>query len=162
MKGTSVMAGYRRYLSKKHLRGLYLEPYVKYLHHTGDGIGNTTLNGEAVSMHFTNDYKGIGLGAQLGAQFIISKRIVIDLFFLGPEINSAKDNFKAVEITNAIPWNEVQANEAQKDIKDFVDQFPFVGNKTTVTVDKSNRTVTAGFKGALPGVRAGVSFGIAL
>jgi hypothetical protein len=101
------------------------------------------------------------VGAQLGAQFIIAKRIVIDLFFLGPEINSATNNFKTVEVSSTIPWTYVQTNEAAQNIKDFVNKFPFIRNKVTVMVDQPNKTVSADFKGALPGFRAGVSFGIA-
>jgi hypothetical protein len=113
-------------------------------------------------MNFTNDYNGVGVGAQLGAQFFIGKRFVIDLFFLGPEINSARNNFKAIEVTNTIPWTAVQAQDAEKDIRDFINQFPFIRNNTTVKVDQQNRTVTADFNGPLPGFRAGISLGIAL
>lgn len=161
MKATSFLAGYRTYLSKKQLRGLYLEPYFKYVHHTAEGIGNATLSGDPVIMDFTNNYNGIGVGAQLGAQFIIGKRFVIDLFFLGPEINSARDDFKAVETSHSLPWTSVQADEAEKDIRDFVNKFPFIRNKVDVMVDKTNRTVTTNFKGIVPGLRVGVSLGVA-
>ena len=162
MKAISFLTGYRTYLSKKHMKGLYFEPYFKYVHHTAEGAGNGTLNAQAVVFNFTNNYNGVGIGAQLGAQFIIGKRFVVDLFFLGPEINSARNNFKAVEITNSIPWTTVQASEAEKDIRDFIDQFPFIRNKVNVMVNRDNRTVTANFKGALPGIRTGVSLGILL
>lgn len=162
MKATSFLAGYRMYLSKsKHLKGIYLEPFFKYVHHTSEGIGQGTLNNRTVTMSFTNNYNGFGVGAQLGAQFLIGKRFVIDLFLLGPEINSAKNNFKAVEVTNSIPWTHVEANEAEQDIRNFLDQFPFIRNKTDIMVNQASKTVTADFKGALPGIRTGVSFGIA-
>jgi hypothetical protein len=161
MKATSFLAGYRTYLSKNQLKGLYFEPYFKYVHQTAEGVGNGTLSGEPVAMDFTNDYNGLGIGAQLGAQFLIGKHFVIDLFFLGPEINSARDNFKAVEISNTLPWTSVQADEAEKDIRDFVNKFPFIRNKVGVMVDKTSRSVTTNFEGALPGFRAGVSFGVA-
>jgi hypothetical protein len=159
LKATSFLAGYRIYLSKKHLRGMYFEPFFKYVHHTAEGIGNGTLTGQPVVMDFTNDYNGAGVGAQLGAQFFIGKRFVIDLFFLGPEINSARNNFKAVEVSNTLPWTSIQASEAEKDIRDFIDKFPFVRNRTNIAVDRDNKTVRADFKGALPGIRTGVSFG---
>ena len=159
LKATSFLAGYRIYLSKKHMRGMYFEPFFKYVHHMAEGTGYGTLTGQPVVMDFTNSYNGFGIGAQLGAQFFIGKRFVIDLFFLGPEINSAKNNFKAVEISNSLPWTTVQASEAEKDIRDFIDKFPFIRNRTDVVVDQTNKTVTADFKGALPGLRTGVSFG---
>lgn len=161
MRATSFLAGYRTYLSKKHMKGLYFEPYFKYVHHTSEGMGNTTLGGDKVVMNFTNDYNGVGVGAQLGIQFLISKKFVIDLFFLGPEINSAKNNFKAVEVSTTLPWTSIQASEAEQNIRDFIDKFPFIRHKVNVMVDQTNKTVIADFKGALPGYRIGVSFGVA-
>jgi hypothetical protein len=161
LKATSFLAGYRMYLSKKHLKGLYFEPFFKYVHHTSEGNANSSLNGRPVRFGFTNDYNGVGVGAQLGAQFLIKNRFVIDLFFLGPEINSATNNFKAVELTSTISWTSIEASEAEQDIRDFINDFPFIRNKTDVMVDKDNRTVTADFKGALPGMRIGISFGVA-
>ena len=160
MKAMSFLAGYRTYLSKKTMSGLYFEPFFKYVHHTSEGIGNSLLSGEPVRMNFTNEYSGIGVGAQLGVQFLIKKRIAIDVFFLGPEINSARNNFRAVEISNTIPWSNVQAAEAARDITDFIDQFPFIRNKTTVMVNQQNKTVSADFKGVVPGIRTGVSIGV--
>ena len=161
MKATSFFAGYRTYLSHKHMRGLYFEPYFKYVQHTSDGVGNSTLGSDNVVMNFSNEYNGVGIGAQLGTQFLIRKKLVIDLFFLGPEINFSKDNFMAVETSSTIPWTSVQASDAEKKIRDFVNQFPFVRNKTTVAVDQNKKIVTADFKGVIPGYRIGVSFGFA-
>ena len=161
MKATSFLAGYRTYLSKKHMKGLYFEPYFKWVHHTSEGIGNADLSGDKVVMNFTNDYNGAGIGIQLGTQFLISKKFVIDLFFLGPEINSAKNNFKAVEVSTTIPWTSVQASEAEQNLRDFIDQFPFIRHRVNIMVDQNHKTVLADFKGALPGYRIGVSFGFA-
>lgn len=162
MKTTSFMAGYRTYLSKRHMKGFYFEPFFKYVHHSSEGTGNAVINGQTVVMDFANNYDGIGIGAQLGVQFLIKKRVVIDLFFLGPEINAARNKFRSVETSDAIPWTQVEASEAEHDIREFIDQFPFVRNKVNIMVDKENKTVTADFKGAVPGIRTGVSIGIAL
>lgn len=162
MKATSVAAGYRMYLSQKHRRGLYLEPFVKYVHHQSEGLGTGTPEGKRAAMQFTNQYKALGAGAQLGAQFLLSKRVVMDLFFLGPEINAATNTLRAQEVTHTIAWNEVEARDAEDVLRAFVNQFPFVRNRTTITVDQNNRTVTGAFKGALPGYRAGISVGITL
>lgn len=161
LKATSFMAGYRVYLSKQPLKGIYVEPFLKYVHHTAEGIGNSTLGMRNVNMDFDNDYDAFGVGAQLGAQFRIAKRFVIDLFLIGPEINAAKNTFKARETSNAIPWTSIEAKDAEQQVKNFIDDLPFVRNNTIVTVDKANKTIIADFKGALPGFRTGVSFGIA-
>jgi hypothetical protein len=161
MRAISFLAGYRTYLSKKHMKGLYFEPYFKYVHHISEGTGITVLTGDRVVMNFTNDYNAVGLGAELGVQFIVAKKILIDFFFLGPEINSAKNSFKAVETTSTLAWTHIQASEAEQDIVDFIDQFPFIRKKVDVMVDQSNKTVFANFKGGLPGYRIGISFGFA-
>jgi len=162
MKAFSFLAGYRKYLSKQILKGLYIEPFFTYAHHTSDGTGEGKLDNQPVTMNFTNDYNGIGVGVQLGAQFIIAKRLVIDLFFLGPQLTSSTNNFRAIDPYNSVSWTTIQADEAEQDIKVFLNQFPFIKNKVGVHVDKTNRTVMADFKGALVGVRFGVSIGIAL
>ncbi len=161
LKAMSFLAGYRIYLSKKHFRGLYLEPFFKYVNHSSEGEGSGTLNSNPVRFNFTNEYNAAGIGAQLGAQFLINKHFVIDLFFFGPEINSARNNFKASEQTRTLPWTSAEAREAENDIRNFLDQFPFVRNNTNVMIDQNNRIVTATFQGALPGIRTGFSIGYA-
>ncbi len=161
MKAFSFLAGFRNYFSKKKLSGLYLEPYFKYVHHLSDGLGETTLDNEPVTLDFTNTYNAFGVGAQLGAQFIIANRFVIDLFFLGPEINAATNNFRALDPDGSEKWTNIEASQAQADIKEFLNQFPFIRNRVDVLVDKDNKTVNADFKGVVGGIRFGVSFGIA-
>jgi cellobiose-specific phosphotransferase system component IIB len=161
LKATSFMAGYRIYLSRQQLKGVYFEPFFKYVHHSAEGTNNTSLAARNVTMFLTNDYNAFGVGAQLGAQFRVAKRFVIDLFLIGPEINSASNNFKARETSSIIPWTMIEAQDAERQVKDFIDDFPFVRNHTTVVVDRDNKTVHADFKGALPGFRTGVSFGFA-
>ncbi len=162
MKAFSFLAGYRKYLSKQMLKGFYVEPFFTYAHHTSDGTGEGKLDNQPVTMDFTNAYNGIGVGVQLGSQFIIAKRFVIDLFFFGPQLTSSRNNFRAIDYNDATAWNSIQADEAEQDIKDFLNQFPFIKNKVNVQVDTPNKTVKADFNGALLGLRFGVSFGIAL
>ncbi len=162
MKAVSFLAGFRRYLSKQVLRGFYIEPFFTYVHHTSDGTGEGELDGQPVTMDFANAYNGVGFGVQLGAQFILAKRLAIDLFFLGPQLTSSINNFRAIDPYHSGAWTNIQADEAEQDIKDFLNQFPFIRNKVDVHVDNMNRTVTADFNGPLMGIRFGVSIGIAL
>jgi len=161
MKATSFLAGYRTYLSKKHLHGWYYEPYFKYVHQTGEGTETGMLNNRPATFSFTNDYNGVGVGVQLGTQFLIGKHFVIDLFLLGPEINSATNSFKAMEVSSTMPWTYHDARETENNIRNFIDQFPFIRKRTNIFVDSENKRVSADFKGALPGIRTGVSIGFA-
>lgn len=160
LKATSFQGGYRIYLSKNIMKGLYLEPFLKYVKLNSTGTGEGTLDNEPVLFNFTNTYEGFGAGVQLGAQFLVGERFVIDLFFLGPELNVSNSHLKAVEASNTIPWTTVQAADAEAQIRSFINQFPFIKNNTEITVDKERKTVLADFKGLLPGIRSGVSFGI--
>jgi hypothetical protein len=162
MKASTFLAGYRVYLSKKQLKGLYFEPYFKYVHHSSEGSSTGKLSYRNVNWNFTNEYNGTGLGVQLGSQFLIGKRFIIDLFFLGPEINAASNQFKAVEKGSNIVWTPSESQEAEREIKDFINKFPFLKNNTSVMIDAANHTVTADFKGAIPGFRIGVALGVAL
>lgn len=156
----SFLGGYRIYLSRERFKGFYVEPFIKYLNHSTEGTAKGELSGDPVLMAIKNDYSAIGTGAQLGVQFLISKRFILDIYFFGPELNYATDEFRSVEVTNTISWTTVEANEAEQDIRDFIDQFPFIRNRVTVEVNSSAKTVNADFKGWLPGLRGGISLGI--
>lgn len=161
MKATTFLAGYRMYLSQRHLSGIYLEPFFKYIHHSSEGVGTGTLDNRSATFNFANEYNAMGLGAQLGAQFLIQNRFVIDLFLIGPEFDMASNNLRAVEVSGNGSWTTLEAAQAEASVKRFVNDIPFIRNRTDIMVDKENRLITARFRGPLPGFRAGISFGIA-
>ena len=158
----SFLAGYRHYFGKKPHSGMYIEPYYKYLHHQARGTLNGDLNGESATFNTHTDYKGMGVGAQLGVQFLIVDRICMDFFILGPEINSAKFYTTATDVSSTIPWTTVDADEAEQDIKDVLKDIPLVGKKIGVQVDQNAKTVTTSYKGFVPGLRFGASIGFRL
>ncbi|MBS1574331.1 MAG: DUF3575 domain-containing protein [Bacteroidetes bacterium] len=161
MKAFSFMTGYRHYLSKRKLSGFYYEPYFKYVHQTAGGLGETTLDNQPVTLNFTNTYNAFGFGLQLGTQFIIHKRFVLDLFFLGPEINSVNNSFRAIDPAGSESWTNIEASQAEGDIRNFLDQFPFIKNRVDVKVDKNNKSVNADFNGWVGALRFGFSIGYA-
>jgi len=161
-KAFSILAGYRRYLGKKSCSGLYLEPFIKYLAHETSGILDGDLSGEKAQFKTITKYEAFGGGIQLGVQFIIAKRIAVDLFFLGPEANSAKFNSTATDIASNIPWTFVKANEAEQEIRDAIKDIPLIGDKMEITVNQNQKTVYTKYDGFLPGIRFGASVGIRL
>jgi hypothetical protein len=162
IKGFSALLGYRYYLGKKDVAGFYVEPYAKYLHHQAHGVLIGTLNGETAMFDTHTDYKGIGVGAQLGVQFLIAKKISLDFFLLGPEANSSQFSTTATDVASSIPWTHVEASEAEQDIKDVVQDIPLVGDKIQVIVDQATKTVTTRYSGFMPGFRFGASIGVRL
>jgi len=162
IKAFSALVGYRYYLGKKPVSGFYVEPYFKYLHHEASGVLIGELDGETARFDTRTDYKGIGIGAQLGVQFLIAKKISLDFFLLGPEANSSRFTTSATDVASSIPWTELDASEAEQDIKDVVNDIPLVGDKIEVRVDQNTKTVTTSYKGFIPGIRFGASVGIRL
>jgi hypothetical protein len=161
LKTTSVMAGYRMYMGKRDMTGFYFEPYAKYVSNKARIEKYTTdLNGRTATFDFTSDYSGVGIGAQLGVQFMIAKTITFDLFLLGPEANISNHKAKMQEVGSVIPWSMIDANDAKHDLEEALKDIPLIGNKIEVTVDQNGKNVSSKFNGFLPGVRAGLSVGI--
>ncbi len=155
----SLMAGYRMYMGKKPVSGFYFEPYLKYVKNDIESFIFTDLDNDPVIFRGTSKYSGFGVGAQLGVQLLIGRKIAIDFFFLGPEANLSKVNVEARDITSS-SWDAQDAADAQQKIEDIVKDIPVIGDNIKVDVDASTRRVTADYKGFLPGFRAGVSVGV--
>jgi hypothetical protein len=161
-KAASVLAAYRYYLGKRSAAGFYVEPYYKYLHHQVSGLLQGDLNGESALFNMHTDYKGNAVGLQMGVQFFIAKTVSIDFFFLGPEANLGTFSTTATDISSTLPWTSIDANEAEKDIRDALKTIPVIGSRVDVQVDQNTKTVTTHYNGFLPGVRIGISVGIKL
>lgn len=158
MKTFSAMAGYRMYLGKKTMTGVYFEPYLKYVKNDAFTVINTDLDGTPTDLQTTSKYSGFGAGGQLGVQFMIAKRVVFDFFFLGPEANLAKHNL-VVHDNSAGTWDEAEAADAEREINESIGDLPIIGKKIDVKVDAATKTITSDYSGFLPGFRFGLSVG---
>lgn len=156
---TSVMGSFRHYLGKKDMSGFYIEPYVKYVKAEAKGFLEDDLNGQPAKFDSRFSYKGFGAGLQLGVQFLIAKKVSLDFFLLGPEANTIKLSTSATDVYDNIPWTLADGQEAEKNIKDVLEDIPVIGKKTEVTVNTATKTVTASYKGFAPGFRFGGSIG---
>jgi hypothetical protein len=159
MKSFSAMAGYRMYLGKKTMTGVYFEPYLKYLNNEASTIIDEDLDNRTVNFLTTSNYSGAGIGAQLGVQFTIAKKLVFDFFFLGPEANIASHKVILKDMDSALPWTQVEAQDAEREIKETLSDIPIIGDKIDVVVDANTKTVTSDYRGFLPGLRFGLSVG---
>ena len=159
-KAFSVMAGYRRYLADKNMKGFYFEPYVKYLKHDANGLLNYDINSSRLIFDSRSSYQGVGVGAQLGLQLIISRSIVLDLFILGPEANNGKYSLTARDVSNNPGWSLAEKQQIENEIREVLNNIPLAGNKAVVNVDMDNKTVVTSYTGFVPGIRVGGSVGI--
>jgi hypothetical protein len=88
--GYTFGADYRFYLASENKyaapHGVYLAPYFSFYHFNNQRTGRDTANGNAIGLSTTMDF--LNLGAQLGYQFVIKNRFVIDCVLLGPAVSS--------------------------------------------------------------------------
>jgi hypothetical protein len=159
MKTFSAMAGYRMYLGKKTMTGVYFEPYLKYLKNDAATVISTDLDGTPTDLITTSKYSAFGVGGQLGVQFMIAKTVVFDFYFLGPEANMAKHNL-VVHDNSGGSWDAQEAQDAEDEIRSTIGDIPVIGKKINVEVDAATKTVTSDYSGFLPGIRFGLSVGI--
>jgi Protein of unknown function (DUF3575) len=159
MKTFSIMGSYRMYLGKQDMSGVYFEPYIKYVKNDASLIINADLAGNSTDFATTSKYSGVGIGGQIGVQFLIAKRVTIDLFFIGPEANTSDHKLVMHDISSTGAWDAQEAADAQKEIEDDFGDLPIVGGKLDIVVDANARTVSSHYKGFLPGFRSGLSLG---
>ena len=162
MDAFSILAGYRMYMGRKTASGFYFQPYFKYLKHNASGIINGDLDGQTARFDSKSNYQGYGVGAQVGVQFLIAKRVLFDFYLLGPEANMVKYTSSMTDVANSLPWTFVQANEAEQDIRNAIADIPFIGEKMEVEVNESTKTIATRYNGFLPGFRIGASVGLRL
>lgn len=161
-KGISALAGYRVYLGKSPFSGLYIEPFVKYLKEEMSGRFEGTLLARKALFDTYFRYEGIGVGAQLGAQFLIGHRFVLDFYFLGPEANSSSIDGRSTDVANSLPWTTIETQEAERTVKDAINDIPFLKDKAEVHADQQTKTITGNYNGFLPGFRIGLALGFRL
>lgn len=162
-KAFSILAGYRYYLGRdKMVSGLYFQPYFKYLKHDVSGILKGNLESQNATFDTRSQYTGYGIGAQFGVQALIAKRLTLDFFIIGPEANMVKYSGLLTDVASTIPWTHVQAQEAERDIREAINNIPFLNEKMEITVSQADKSISMKYNGFLPGFRAGASIGFRL
>lgn len=128
--GFSAGADYRFYLGSinkdKAPRGVYLAPFVSFFQFGTDrNITHTDPNTGAVnSANLSAKLNLTNFGGELGYQFVLWDRFVIDCVLFGPSITRYKYNIKADGDLSGLDENEI----AQKIIDAMKEKFPNIGN----------------------------------
>ncbi len=153
--GYAIIPEYRFYFSKKDApRGFYLSTYLKY--------SNYSVKGSDIISDDLYKVKGsfysLGIGAQLGAQWIISDAFTIDWYFFGLEFD--RDVF-------ALKYSTDSENPDFQTVKNTIEAIysgiPILGpylRKLTGISTRSN-SIRAKVPLYLPDIRAGLSIGYA-
>lgn len=152
-----IRVAYRHYAGQRKLpKGFYIEPYLKYQKITGKGGGsftddqnNTYLGAIDVNLNTMN------VGFQMGAQFLIAKRVSLDFYFLGLEAGFLSGN-----VTGTAP-NETFATDLKTEMDKAKDDLPsFLRDKLAITQSGNQVNVKASSI-PYPWLRGGISIGIA-
>jgi hypothetical protein len=116
---------YRFYLKKenKYLapRGVYLGPYFMVHQFNNDRLIEVDNNGSPETVTLESKLGIVNIGVQLGYQFVLNDRWVIDLVLVGPSVSNYKYTMK-IDGTYTFDKDDIQ-NEI---ILDLIDRFPFL------------------------------------
>lgn len=122
--GYSVGADYRFYLGSinkfKAPRGVYLAPFVSFFQFKTDrNIMHTNTAGEVSNANLTSKFNLTNIGGELGYQFVLWDRFIIDCVLFGPSVTVYKFNTKLDGHISGLEDNEVYQKviEAIKDRK---------------------------------------------
>jgi hypothetical protein len=151
--GYTASVEYRFYLSKKRgIQGFYVAPYLRYISQ------DMVFDDEIESYIFTVGTKAniMGIGGQLGYQWIFNDWFTVDLFFFGTGIDYYKAEIKYVLEPQPSGFNYTMVTPHVDDV--FVD-YKYLHKKLTHEVNDDNHTSKLPF--LFPGMRIGASIGIA-
>lgn len=152
-----IRAALRYYYGLEMLpKGFYIEPYLKYQQIKGNATYEGIDNQNSIYKgDLTGKINTFNLGVQFGIQFLIAKRITLDLYFLGLEGGLANGNLTSTSNNNT------EAANIETDFKETVADLPFF-IKNWLTVKKVNNQVFIDAnKLQYPWFRGGISIGIA-
>lgn len=152
-----VRAALRYYYGDHMLpKGFYVEPYLKYQQINGSAAYEVVENINSIHKgDMVAKFNTLNLGVQFGVQFLIAKRVTVDLYFLGLEGGLANGNITTTSEKIA------DADNIEVALKDAVAELPFYV-RNWVSVKKTNNQVFIDAKDLqYPWFRGGISVGIA-
>jgi hypothetical protein len=144
--GFAIGAEYRFYLAKENKypapRGIYLAPFISYYHFNNVRTGHDSTNSDNLTLNTTVDF--FNVGGELGYQFVIKKKFVIDCVMFGPALSGYHFDIKLDGSTTGNQNEKLQAIlEAMKN------KYPLLKDLTNGSGISSNGVSTswsAGFR----------------
>jgi len=144
--GFAIGAEYRFYLAKENKypapRGIYLAPFISYYHFNNVRSGHDSTNSDNLTLNTTVNF--FNIGGELGYQFVIKKRFVVDCIMFGPALSSYHFDIK---LDGSSSGN--QNEKAQAILEALKDKFPLLKDLTNGSGVSSNGVSTswsAGFR----------------
>lgn len=148
--GYAITPEIRFYLGKGAMHGFYLAPFVRY--------ENNNLNSwrytfkaptKTIVIDFTGEQTGIGAGLQIGAHYLLSNKISLDIWLAGPYVFANK--IKVNSLTDLSDKTDQELLDVKNDIEKYVKDY-LPGHTVNANVYKTGADATA--KGTFYGARA--------
>ncbi len=161
--GTSTLRGaFRHYTGKQGLpKGFYLEPYLNYHQIRGDariaGVYDQRIEYAGASAIKLNS---INLGCQLGFQFLIAKKVNLDLYLLGLEGGFLRGNI-TTKSAMADPYDPLILTVIKQVIDQNISELPSVISHKLSVYQIDNGIIIRATNAPYPWFRGGVSIGFA-
>jgi len=127
--GFTVTGDFRFYLPKENKdpapHGVYIGPYISY--HQFDNkrdVEVVTASGNTEVLQLNSNIKLLGVGAELGYQFLLGKRWTIDMILLAPSLTRYNVN---MSLDGNLPIEEIDEN-VREILREIANRYPFVGD----------------------------------
>lgn len=149
-----VLTELRFYLQKQALEGFYVAPFLSYSNYHI----NLPLKYNSKIANLEGNVHPFSAGIQLGAQYNLGKRFVLDFWIIGPNMGSASGTLDFTGPLSGPNSTFDEQAELRKVIEDIKEDLPFRIIKTYFVGSNTASIVT---KGAWPGIRGlGINVGI--
>ena len=148
--GFNFGVDYRFYLAKENKyeapHGLYIGPYYSYNAYSNENNWNYNMSNGSVSTVKTNaDFTINTVGAELGYQFVLWKRMTLDFVLIGPGISSYK-----LDATISGNLTDAQKDKLREALKNYFSQkFPgmdYVFSGQSLSANGTLNTTSIGFR----------------
>jgi hypothetical protein len=141
----------RVYLSKQAGKGFYIGPMIRYENYKLNVPFSSTLNnGKPLIGILNGDLNSFGGGFQIGTQFNLGKRIVLDWWMFGPYAASRTMTLKASSSTYSFSTTEIAEIEDRFAVDNYL-----VALVPTITAN----SITLKTNSLFPAVRTGFCIG---
>lgn len=143
----------RFYVGKKgYGHGFYIAPFYRYASFTSNNLNifYTDQNGNESSIQLSGKLSSNTGGLLFGVQSFPAKRIVMDIWLLGPHFGSGTGNFSG---TLSKPLTAEEQNDVKQQLEDI--DIPL----TNKTVSVNANSVSLKLDGPWGGLRCGISLG---
>ncbi|MCO4292263.1 hypothetical protein NF867_05225 [Solitalea sp. MAHUQ-68] len=151
--GFTIGGDYRFYLGSENRhnapRGVYVGPYASYYSFKSNKLAAVQTNsGGTTDVTLDTKINVLNIGGLLGYQFIIKRRIALDLILIGPSISNYSARVKLDGDLSDVNVDE----KTQEYIKALAERFPFLkdlANDKEFKANDTNSSWSAGFRYSL-------------